>query len=199
MSDKKQPSILILDPSSLTCQMLMRKLQKLGCEVHVQSSSGLAADTALDTHPDVILLELSFEDPSGFEICQAIKGDYDLQKIPVVIHTSRSTRQNVLRSIRAGASSVIVKPAAADTDQPAGGDTRVEGAPQVEWPADRVTTMRKPVDGRALIAALSHMCQQNGTDTKTNADDQERAASSASDAAASSSEGSAAAASSSSR
>ncbi len=115
MPDKKQPSILILDPSSLTCQMLMRKLQKLGCDVHVQCSSGLAADTALDAQPDVILLELSFEDPSGFAICEAIKEDYDLRKIPIVIHTSRSTRQNVLRSIRAGACSVIVKPAATDT------------------------------------------------------------------------------------
>lgn len=115
MVDAKQSTILIIDPSTVTGQLLKRKLQKLGCDVHCAHIGASALDVAMQAQPDVILLELSFEDPTGFEICEKIKGHKALHKIPIVIHTNRSTLVNVIRAIRVGASSLIVKPASTDT------------------------------------------------------------------------------------
>jgi putative nucleotidyltransferase with HDIG domain len=112
---QSKPNILILDPSSVTTQVLIRKLTEVDCEVHGQGIGTHAVDAVRETAPDVILLELSFEEPDTFEILAALREDRSLRKVPIVIHTDRSTRQNVLKSVRAGAKTVIVKPASTET------------------------------------------------------------------------------------
>ncbi len=115
MPDATQPSVLLLDPSSAISRTLTRKLESLNCRVHVENMARRAANAAADHTPDVILLDLDFEDPSGVEICQAIRKTAALGDTPVIMHTNYATRSNVLRSIRSGASSVLVKPASTET------------------------------------------------------------------------------------
>ena len=70
--DQSKPNIMILDPSSATTQVLIRKLTELDCEVHGQGIGKHAVDAVRETEPDVVLLELSFEEPDAFEIFEAL-------------------------------------------------------------------------------------------------------------------------------
>ena len=112
---KRLPKVLILDPSREATRILTRKLAELNCEVEFDGIASHALGAVRDGAPDVVLLELCFEDPTGIEICEAIRENRDLRHVPIIIYTDRSTRRNVIKSVKSGAKSVIVKPASTET------------------------------------------------------------------------------------
>jgi two-component system, chemotaxis family, response regulator Rcp1 len=60
--------------------------------------------------PDLILLDLNLPRMDGREVLAAIKPDAELCRIPVVVLTSSSAEQDVLRSYELHANCYIVKP-----------------------------------------------------------------------------------------
>ncbi len=60
--------------------------------------------------PDVILLDLNLPKKSGREVLAEIKNDDNLRRIPVVILTSSSSDQDILRSYNLHANCYITKP-----------------------------------------------------------------------------------------
>jgi len=60
--------------------------------------------------PDLILLDLNMPRKDGREALQEIKNDDDLKKIPVVILTTSSTQDDILKTYKTGANSFITKP-----------------------------------------------------------------------------------------
>jgi len=60
--------------------------------------------------PDLILLDLNLPKKDGREVLAEIKGDPELKTIPVVVLTTSSAEQDVLRSYELQASSYITKP-----------------------------------------------------------------------------------------
>lgn len=65
--------------------------------------------------PDVILLDLNLPKKSGREVLAEIKNDARLRRIPVVILTTSSSDQDILRSYDLHANCYITKPL--DLDQ----------------------------------------------------------------------------------
>ena len=62
------------------------------------------------TRPDVILLDLNLPRKDGREVLQEIKEDPNLKRIPVVVITSSSAEEDVLRSYNLHANCYISKP-----------------------------------------------------------------------------------------
>lgn len=60
--------------------------------------------------PGLILLDLNMPRKSGHEALREIKSDPDLRSIPVVVLTTSSQEEDVLRSYDSGANSYIAKP-----------------------------------------------------------------------------------------
>ena len=60
--------------------------------------------------PDVILLDLNLPRMDGREVLQAIKGDPDLRRIPVIILSSSKAEVDILKTYDLGANGYIVKP-----------------------------------------------------------------------------------------
>ena len=60
--------------------------------------------------PDVILLDLNLPRKDGREVLAEVKEDPDLKRIPVVIVTSSSAEQDVLRSYDLHANCYVTKP-----------------------------------------------------------------------------------------
>jgi CheY-like chemotaxis protein len=65
---------------------------------------------AAATRPDVILLDLNLPRKDGREVLQEIKEDPNLKRIPVVVITSSSAEEDVLRSYNLHANCYISKP-----------------------------------------------------------------------------------------
>ena len=66
-------------------------------------------------HPDLILLDLNLPRKGGREVLEEIKTDEQLRRIPVVVLTTSSAEQDILRTYNLHANCFITKPV--DLDQ----------------------------------------------------------------------------------
>jgi two-component system, chemotaxis family, response regulator Rcp1 len=60
--------------------------------------------------PDLILLDLNLPQMDGLHVLEAIKGDANLRRIPVVIITSSSAEEDILKSYDLHANCYVTKP-----------------------------------------------------------------------------------------
>ncbi|KAA1419746.1 response regulator [Mumia zhuanghuii] len=65
--------------------------------------------------PDLILLDLNLPKYDGREVLQVIKSDAELSVIPVVVLTTSSAEEDILRSYKLHANAYVTKPV--DLDQ----------------------------------------------------------------------------------
>ncbi|MBB1246794.1 response regulator [Streptomyces durbertensis] len=65
--------------------------------------------------PDLILLDLNLPKYDGRQVLEKIKSDPDLRHIPVVVLTTSSAEEDILRSYRLHANAYVTKPV--DLDQ----------------------------------------------------------------------------------
>ncbi len=65
--------------------------------------------------PDLILLDLNLPKYDGRHLLQKIKSDPDLSRIPVVVLTTSSAEEDILRSYKLHANAYVTKPV--DLDQ----------------------------------------------------------------------------------
>ena len=61
-------------------------------------------------NPAVVLLDLKLPKVDGLQVLEQIKGDPDLQSIPVVILTASREEQDLLQGYRLGVNAYVVKP-----------------------------------------------------------------------------------------
>jgi len=71
---------------------------------------GEFADPNSPPRPDLILLDLNMPKLDGRAVLKRIKEDPDLRRIPVVILTTSSQEEDILRSYDLGVNSYITKP-----------------------------------------------------------------------------------------
>lgn len=99
--------LYIADDSAAMCDVLQRYLEMEGYSVETTVS---AKKLARITHPlpDVILLDLSFPNYEGSEVCRTLKANPLTKMIPVIIMSGN----NDIREIAAvcGADDCLVKP-----------------------------------------------------------------------------------------
>jgi len=67
-------------------------------------------DKSLSPRPSLIILDLNLPGIDGREVLNALKGDRDLQTIPVVILSTSSNPKDINACYRHGVSGYIVKP-----------------------------------------------------------------------------------------
>jgi len=65
---------------------------------------------ALAPRPDLILLDLNLPRKNGREVLAEIKADSDLRKIPIVVLTTSSSDEDILRAYDLNANCYVVKP-----------------------------------------------------------------------------------------
>jgi CheY-like chemotaxis protein len=64
-----------------------------------------------DREPDLILLDLNLPGINGHQVLGRIKADPQLRALPVVVLTTSSREEDVIRTYQAGANTYIPKPA----------------------------------------------------------------------------------------
>ena len=102
--------ILVVDDEKDIGELLVYSLQQEGCDVDViQDGQQVLGRLQTKTY-DLVILDLMLPGMSGIEICRQIKKDPELESLPVIMLTAKSTETDKIVGLEMGADDYITKP-----------------------------------------------------------------------------------------
>ncbi len=111
MVQPQQGTVLIVEDSPMFRKMLSDMLQSLGFTRVLEASSGTAAlELLTEERPELVCLDLTLPDISGYEVCEFIRSTPVLQDIPVLMISARTQTMDRAQAEEAGASGYLIKP-----------------------------------------------------------------------------------------
>lgn len=102
--------ILIVDDNPQNLQVLGRLLQEKNFEIEFATNGKAALEWIESQQFDLILLDINMPDMDGFEVCQVIRKNEKLNKIPVIFLSADSDRESILKGFEFGAQDYVTKP-----------------------------------------------------------------------------------------
>lgn len=109
MKDPKDRLILVVDDSPPTCLYLRRLLEKKGYKVLTAHDGAVGAKLALETLPDLILLDKEMPGMHGFDVSRILRRHQDTGGIPILMISSESETSEKIRGLEMGADAFISK------------------------------------------------------------------------------------------
>ncbi|MBC7591212.1 MAG: response regulator transcription factor [Salinibacterium sp.] len=103
--------LLIADDDPQMLRALRITLTARGYEVVTAHDGKAALDAAINTHPDIIVIDLGMPGLTGIEVIEAIRG---WSSVPVLVVSGRSESWDKVEALDAGADDYVTKPFSAD-------------------------------------------------------------------------------------
>ena len=111
MTFTRKPSrILIIEDDPISSNLLKNIFQNEGYEVREATDGITGLEMACKDPPDLICLDIVLPGLSGYEVSRSLKHDENCAKIPILIITSLTKREDVVKGLKSGASDYITKP-----------------------------------------------------------------------------------------
>lgn len=108
--EKDRRSILVIEDDEDQGQLLAVLLRKAGFETRIVASGQEAVMTLNEWQPDVVLADLNLPGMDGIETTQLIRSHKQIAGIPVIMMSSDSDEDTVVRALSRGVDEFIGKP-----------------------------------------------------------------------------------------
>ncbi len=108
--DLKGSKILIGDDIPANLNILRDVLEPQGYKIMVATTGLAVLEIAKRSKPDLVLLDVMMPEMNGFEVCQALKNDSELEDIPVIFITAKDGVENLMEGFSSGGVDYIRKP-----------------------------------------------------------------------------------------
>lgn len=82
--------------------------EDLGCTVDLAIDPGDAVSRLIERRPDLVCVNLNLPRDSGYDLCELIRGDEELDRMSIVVMSDRSSPEDIAYAEEAGAD-VFVK------------------------------------------------------------------------------------------
>ncbi len=105
-----QKKIMVVDDEPYIARVIKFKLEQEGYAVISANDGVTGLDRIRQEKPDLVLLDVMMPGLTGYEVCQQVKADADLQGIPVVFLTAKGQERDREQGLNMGASDYITKP-----------------------------------------------------------------------------------------
>src|SRR5438067_428920 len=106
----KNLEIVIAEDSPTQAEQLKYHLNARGYAVTVARNGNEALAAALENKPVMVISDVMMPGMDGYSLCKEIKSRPTLKDIPVILLTSLSKPQDVLKGLESGADNFIRKP-----------------------------------------------------------------------------------------
>jgi signal transduction histidine kinase len=110
MSNAAPVHILVAEDSATQAQRLRHILEQQGYRVTVTGNGRLALEAARRDRPALIISDVVMPEMTGYELCRHVKQDPSLGDTPVILVTTLSDPQDVIRGLECRADNFILKP-----------------------------------------------------------------------------------------
>jgi response regulator RpfG family c-di-GMP phosphodiesterase len=102
--------IMVVDDNPANLKLLEDMLRQKGYQVRSFSRGRLALTSAAKNPPDLILLDVSMPEMSGYEVCEQVRAIEDFPGIPVLFISAMDRTEDKISGFRAGGVDYIAKP-----------------------------------------------------------------------------------------
>jgi len=102
--------ILIVEDSATQAMLLENILGKRGFAVASARNGRLALAWLHEHTPDLVISDIQMPEMNGYELCLKMKEDHGLKSVPIMLLTSLSAPQDIIRGLECGADNFVVKP-----------------------------------------------------------------------------------------
>lgn len=103
-------SILVVDDEEDIAELVRYNLSKNGYRVTCVASGEDGLNSAKDSIPDLMVLDLMLPGLDGLEVCKRLKSDPRTQQIPIIIVSARGEEADVVSGLELGADDYLTKP-----------------------------------------------------------------------------------------
>ncbi len=103
-------SILVVDDEKAISFALEHLMKAEGYDVSTVGDGLQAIDTVNQTHPDLILLDVSLPGRDGYEVCQTIRSSSQTRDVKIVMMSARSRDIEIEKGLAMGANAYLTKP-----------------------------------------------------------------------------------------
>lgn len=103
-------TVLVVDDNEQNCELIRDIVSTWGYEVYKAFQGKDAIQLALNSPPDIILLDVMLPGMNGFEVCHELKNNPLTQNVPIVMLTVLTDVDDRIRGLKVGADNFLVKP-----------------------------------------------------------------------------------------
>lgn len=104
------PTVLVVEDETDTNELFCRLMEREGFACRGVEEGSRALEMATEVRPSAILLDLMLPDMSGFDVCERLRQQGPLKRIPVVVVTALDDEASRQRSQQLGADAYLTKP-----------------------------------------------------------------------------------------
>ncbi|MBN1426895.1 MAG: response regulator [Anaerolineae bacterium] len=105
-------AVLIVDDDPTTVMLLKHYLEGIGVTTLV-ATDGSSALEVIQAHSEqlaLVFLDIAMPHMSGYQLCEAIRSDFNLMDLPVIAVTARSSPEMFAEAEAVGINQIIAKP-----------------------------------------------------------------------------------------
>jgi len=102
--------ILIVDDEPDLVEFVKIRLEANNYEPLIALDGAQALEAVNKEKPDLIILDILLPELNGFEVCEKVKKDPQLAKIPVLMLTAKAQENDIILAKKVGADAYISKP-----------------------------------------------------------------------------------------
>lgn len=110
MNTEQPTRIVIAEDSRIQAKMLIKRLESTGYEVRWGANGQEALDFIQNDPPDLIISDIEMPEMNGYQLCQAVKQDQTLRRIPLILLSTLSSPEDIIEGLQAGADNYVTKP-----------------------------------------------------------------------------------------
>jgi response regulator RpfG family c-di-GMP phosphodiesterase len=111
MPDPEVVHILVVEDSPTQAAQLCHMLEQKGYRVSRAANGKEAMKRLRKRRPAVVITDVMMPEMDGFELCRTVREDDELADLPIILLTSASDPQDVIRGLEVGADCFFTKPA----------------------------------------------------------------------------------------
>lgn len=105
---KQTPYILLVEDDPIVQYIHKKIFTDLGCRIDI-ASHGCEVPALFDKH-NMIFIDLSLPDINGFEIIRLLRKQHSAERLPIIVLTAYTGKEEKIMSLDAGANEFISKP-----------------------------------------------------------------------------------------
>ena len=102
--------IIVVEDSPTQADQLRHLLEENGFEVTTAADGRQALEAVRKRKPSLLISDIVMPNMDGYELCREIKSDAGLKDLPVILLTSLSSPEDIIKGLQCGADNFIKKP-----------------------------------------------------------------------------------------